>query len=57
LVNSKYGNRYRAGWSTIAGTPMLVSTGIGTVYLPVRLGVPPEIRVITLRRGDKRDPR
>ena len=51
FTNSRYGNRYRTGWHTIGDTAMLVSNGIGTVVAPVRLGAPPQIHVITLRRG------
>ena len=51
LVNSRYGNRYRTGWKTIAGTPTLVTNGIGTVMLPMRLGAPPQMHTITLRRA------
>jgi predicted MPP superfamily phosphohydrolase len=51
LVPSIYGNRYRCGWHDIAGTPTLVTNGIGTVGLPLRFFAPPEIHVITLRRA------
>ena len=56
MVNSRFGNRYRTGWSRIADTPMLVSNGIGMVIIPARFGAPPQIHVITLRRGPKTDP-
>jgi predicted MPP superfamily phosphohydrolase len=29
---------------------MFVSRGIGTVYVPVRIGCPPEVSIVTLRR-------
>ena len=51
LVPSLYGNRYRTGWHDIAGTPTLVTDGIGTVGLPLRFFAPPQIHVITLRRA------
>ena len=56
MVNSRFGNRYRTGWSRIADTPMLVSNGIGMVIIPARFGAPPQIHVVTLRRGPKTDP-
>jgi uncharacterized protein len=31
-------------------TSMFVSRGIGTVYVPVRIGCPPEVSIVTLRR-------
>jgi uncharacterized protein len=52
FVNSAYGNQYRTGWHKIAETPLLVSNGIGMVDLPLRLGAPPQIHLITLRRGE-----
>jgi predicted MPP superfamily phosphohydrolase len=51
LTNSQYGNDYLSGWKTIAGTPTRVSNGVGTVMLPMRLGAPPQMHIITLRRG------
>jgi predicted MPP superfamily phosphohydrolase len=51
LSNSRYGNEFLTGWKTIADTPMLVSNGVGTVMLPMRLGAPPQLHVITLRTG------
>jgi uncharacterized protein len=51
FVPSRYGNRYRTGWHTIAGTPTLVTDGVGTAGLPLRFFAPPQIHVITLRHG------
>jgi len=48
-VPSKHGARYRAGWRTENGTPILVTNGVGTVTLPVRLFAQPEVHLITLR--------
>jgi len=31
-------------------TSMFVSRGIGTVYAPIRIGCPPEVSIVTLRR-------
>jgi predicted MPP superfamily phosphohydrolase len=48
IVPSAYGQRYAAGSITEGGRHLFVSTGIGTSDLPVRLGVPPTIFVLTL---------
>jgi predicted MPP superfamily phosphohydrolase len=47
-------NADKAALSRGAGTPdsqLYVNRGIGTVGAPVRLGVPPEITLVVLRRG------
>jgi predicted MPP superfamily phosphohydrolase len=49
IVPSKYGERYAAGHIVENGRHLFVSTGLGTSMIPVRLGVPPEISVLTLR--------
>ncbi len=49
VVPSDYGQRYAAGLVRENGKALFVSTGIGTSILAVRLGVPPEIAVITIR--------
>ena len=46
VVPSDYGNRYAYGHVVEAGKSLIVSGGLGTSGLPVRLGVPPEIVVI-----------
>jgi len=46
-----YGQRYRGGWITEQGIPVLVTRGIGTVRAPVRFFAPPQYHVIELRRG------
>jgi predicted MPP superfamily phosphohydrolase len=48
IVPSRYGRRYAAGLVREDGKVLFVSTGIGTSNLAVRLGVPPEIVLITL---------
>lgn len=53
FVPSAYGQRYRAGWLTENGVPILVSRGIGCVTLPVRFFAPPEIVFIQLSKGPK----
>jgi predicted MPP superfamily phosphohydrolase len=39
-----------AGLTRRDNTSMFVSRGIGTVYVPVRIGCPPEVSIVTLRR-------
>ena len=39
---------YTRGRYDVAGRTLIVSSGIGTTALPLRLGVPPEIVVVTL---------
>ena len=46
--SSDYGNRYRSGWYHEEGTDILVSNGVGTSMLPVRLGARPQFHLITL---------
>ena len=46
---SGYGNRYLSGWFHENGVDILVSNGVGTTDLPVRLGAKPQIHLITLR--------
>jgi predicted MPP superfamily phosphohydrolase len=37
-----------AGQATVQGTSLLVSRGLGTVFLPIRFNCPPEVALITL---------
>jgi uncharacterized protein len=39
-----------SGLARQENTSMFVSRGIGTVYAPVRIGCPPEVSIVTLRR-------
>jgi uncharacterized protein len=55
VVRSRFGQRYAAGLVVEQGRRLFVSTGIGTTNLPVRIGVPPTIFVLTLTRAN-RDP-
>ncbi len=48
LVPSEHGTRYAYGHIIEDGRHLLVSPGIGTSLLPVRLNVPPEITVVTI---------
>jgi predicted MPP superfamily phosphohydrolase len=47
---SKFGERFVEGWNRLDGTQIYVSRGIGKVLLPLRLGCPPEIACLRLRR-------
>ena len=49
VQSSKYGERYVAGHVFENGHHLFVTTGIGTSIVPVRLGVPPEIVLLTLK--------
>lgn len=48
FVPSKYGARYAYGHVIEDGRHMIVSGGLGTSFVPARLGVPPEILQIEL---------
>lgn len=51
VTPSKYGDRYAAGLVQGPLCPVYINRGIGTTIMPIRLGVPPEIAVIELRRA------
>ncbi|MDH4140773.1 MAG: metallophosphoesterase, partial [Coriobacteriia bacterium] len=46
------GRRYLRGWRIEEDSPILVTHGVGTVTLPLRLLRPPEVHVITLSATD-----
>jgi predicted MPP superfamily phosphohydrolase len=48
IVPSRYGNRYARGQVEEAGRHLVVSGGLGTTRVPVRVGVPPETTLVTL---------
>lgn len=48
IVPSHYGNRYAYGHVQENGRDLVVSAGLGTSKLPIRLGAPPEIVLIEL---------
>ncbi|HEV7336587.1 MAG TPA: metallophosphoesterase [Bosea sp. (in: a-proteobacteria)] len=48
IVPSHYGNRYAYGHVVERGRNLIVSGGVGTSKLPLRLGVPPEIVLVEL---------
>jgi uncharacterized protein len=49
LLPSRYGERYARGHIEEDGRHMVVSSGVGTSGLPIRLLAPPEVLVLTLR--------
>jgi hypothetical protein len=49
FVPSRYGTRFAYGHVVERNRHMIVSGGLGTSFVPVRLGVPPEIVSIELR--------
>jgi uncharacterized protein len=51
IVPSRYGQKYAAGLVQGPACPVYVSRGVGTVMIPVRFGVPPEVPFIQLTRA------
>ncbi len=47
-IASRFGRAHRRGLFVAGGRRLIVSSGIGTTGLPLRLGVPPEIVLVTL---------
>lgn len=48
-VPSRYGERFLTGLKyNFAGIPMIITNGIGTSQLPIRIGAPSEVVLITL---------
>jgi uncharacterized protein len=54
LLPSRFGERYRRGLIEEEGRLLLVSSGMGTSGLPVRLLAPPEALVLTFRSRSRR---
>ena len=50
-IPSRFGERYAGGHVVEDGRHLVISRGIGNSRLPVRLGVPPEVVLMTLRRA------
>ena len=48
--SSLYGDRYRSGWYHENGTDILVTNGVGTSVLPVRIGARPQIHLLTMKK-------
>ena len=51
ILPSNYGQKYRAGIAHAGRTTVLVTTGVGTTVVPLRLFARPEIVLLTLRAG------
>ena len=51
VVPSRYGNRYAYGLVTEGGRRLVTSGGLGCSQVPFRLGVPPELTLVTLSRA------
>ena len=51
LTLPSLGKKYVEGWFRLGEMQLYVNRGIGTVGVPFRLDCPPEITLITLRRG------
>ena len=52
LLGWRYGNRYRSGVLCERGVTVFISNGVGTSWLPVRLGAKPQYHLITLKRPE-----
>ncbi|HLK64564.1 MAG TPA: metallophosphoesterase [Bryobacteraceae bacterium] len=55
LAPSRLVTPYVAGWFQKPGGQLYVNRGIGTIFVPIRLGAPPEITVYSLTRGGNQD--
>lgn len=53
VVPSRFHNRYAYGQVEENGRTLIVSGGLGCSIVPVRFGVPPEIVVIDLEKGER----
>lgn len=52
LYGARYGNLYLSGEiEEDDGTQIIISNGVGTTWMPVRFGAPPQYHLITLRRA------
>jgi predicted MPP superfamily phosphohydrolase len=51
MLPSGYGERYARGHIVEGGRHLYVTHGVGTSGLPIRFLAPPEVVVLTLRRG------
>ena len=47
----RYGNKYRTGILREKGVTVLISNGVGTSWLPIRLGAPAQFHLITLKKA------
>lgn len=51
IAPSRLATPYVAGWFQRPGGQLYVNRGIGTIFIPIRIGAPPEITVYSLTRG------
>jgi predicted MPP superfamily phosphohydrolase len=51
IAPSRLVTPYVAGWFQRPGGQLYVNRGIGTIFIPIRIGAPPEITVYSLSRG------
>jgi uncharacterized protein len=51
IAPSRFVTPYVAGWFRKPGGQLYVNRGIGTIFIPIRIGAPPEITVYSLSRG------
>ncbi len=52
--SSVYGDRFLSGWYHERGVDILVSNGVGTSGLPVRLGARPQIHLLTMKTKEEK---
>lgn len=50
LSSSRFGDKYRTGLIDLLGKQLLVSNGVGTSLLPIRVGTRPQIHRVTLHK-------
>jgi uncharacterized protein len=53
---SRHGRRYACGRIEEAGRTLIVTAGLGTSMLPLRIGAPPDMWLVTLRPAGARSP-
>jgi predicted MPP superfamily phosphohydrolase len=46
----RYGARYRTGILHEKGVTVVISNGVGTTWMPLRLGAKPQYHLFTIRR-------
>ena len=51
LSLSEAEQRFRSGWNTQSGTPILTSEGLGSEGINLRIGTVPDVWLITLRKA------
>ena len=51
LLRTEMGSRYRSGWLEENRSAILISNGVGTEFVPLRLFAQPQIHLITLKKG------